>query len=73
MSAMKRHFPNKEHLGEPGKIFNSERNIGCIALWETDIYKLFQMKGFLKVIIGKKLLVKESELDGLQMSDIITI
>lgn len=36
-----------------------------LRLGKTNTYKLFQRKDFPKVTIGKKLLVKESELDGL--------
>lgn len=35
-----------------------------LRLGKTNTYKLFQRKDFPKVTIGKKLLVKESELDG---------
>lgn len=35
-----------------------------LRLGKTNTYKLFQRKDFPKITIGKKLLVKESELDG---------
>lgn len=36
---------------------------GVLHLGKTNTYKLFQRKDFPKITIGKKLLVKESELD----------
>lgn len=36
----------------------------ALRLGKTNTYKLFQRKDFPKITIGKKLLVKESELDG---------
>jgi len=35
----------------------------ALRLGKTNTYKLFQRKDFPKVLIGRKLLVKESELD----------
>ncbi|MBD5508986.1 MAG: helix-turn-helix domain-containing protein [Lachnospiraceae bacterium] len=36
----------------------------ALHLGKTNTYKLFQRRDFPKITIGKKLLVKESELDG---------